>query len=226
MQVLVVDDEAPVRDALRRALTLEGYSVELAADGTARLSFTPPLAGGVRMSLYVPGRRTKDWRKIKALRRQLAAAYRLVDYFGWTELIYGHLTARVPGEKPRSLGETNAPDLMWVPLFVKAPGQRQGRVNDDVVRNVKASDDTFEPLRARLSLQELQELTITGTHSGEFLGVPPTGRWTENYVAAVVTLDDDGTMIEGTLYWNPLAMMCQLGVASPPVPRLTDPSSW
>ena len=28
------------------------------------------------------------------LRRQLAAAYRLVDYFGWTELIYGHLTAR------------------------------------------------------------------------------------------------------------------------------------
>ncbi len=32
-----------------------------------------------------------------ALRVQLAAAYRLVDHFGWTELIYGHLTARVPG---------------------------------------------------------------------------------------------------------------------------------
>ncbi|MBT5267086.1 MAG: class II aldolase/adducin family protein [Rhodospirillaceae bacterium] len=31
------------------------------------------------------------------LRVQLAAAYRLVDYFGWCELIYGHLTARVPG---------------------------------------------------------------------------------------------------------------------------------
>ncbi|MFK7963580.1 MAG: class II aldolase/adducin family protein [Burkholderiaceae bacterium] len=31
------------------------------------------------------------------LRVQLAAAYRLVDYFGWTELIYGHLTAKVPG---------------------------------------------------------------------------------------------------------------------------------
>ena len=37
------------------------------------------------------------------LRRQLAAAYRLVDHFGWTELIYGHLTARVPGEKPHFL---------------------------------------------------------------------------------------------------------------------------
>ncbi len=33
----------------------------------------------------------------RALRIQLAAAYRLVDHFGWTELIYGHLTVRVPG---------------------------------------------------------------------------------------------------------------------------------
>ncbi len=30
------------------------------------------------------------------IRMELAAAYRLVDYFGWCELIYGHLTARVP----------------------------------------------------------------------------------------------------------------------------------
>jgi 4-carboxymuconolactone decarboxylase len=35
------------------------------------------------------------------------------------------------------------------------------RYTDDVVRNVRGSDDTFEPLRARLSLQELQELTVT-----------------------------------------------------------------
>ncbi len=33
----------------------------------------------------------------REVRTQLAAAYRLVDHFGWTELIYGHLTARVPG---------------------------------------------------------------------------------------------------------------------------------
>jgi 4-carboxymuconolactone decarboxylase len=35
------------------------------------------------------------------------------------------------------------------------------RYTDDVVRNVRASDATFEPLRAALSLQELQELTVT-----------------------------------------------------------------
>ncbi|NKB55406.1 MAG: class II aldolase/adducin family protein [Alphaproteobacteria bacterium] len=33
----------------------------------------------------------------RGLRVQLAAAYRMVDYYGWTEQIYGHLTARVPG---------------------------------------------------------------------------------------------------------------------------------
>jgi steroid delta-isomerase-like uncharacterized protein len=59
-----------------------------------------------------------------------------------------------------------------------------------------------------------QELTITGTHRGELLGVPATGRWTKNYAAVIVTFDEDGTMIEGTLYWNALSMMCQLGLTT------------
>ena len=37
MKVLVVDDERAVRDSLRRALELEGYDVELAADGADAL---------------------------------------------------------------------------------------------------------------------------------------------------------------------------------------------
>jgi two-component system response regulator MprA len=37
MSILVVDDEPAVREALRRALELEGYDVELAADGAEAL---------------------------------------------------------------------------------------------------------------------------------------------------------------------------------------------
>ena len=39
----------------------------------------------------------------KKLRVELACAYRLVDYFGWCELIYAHLTARVPGQNAHFL---------------------------------------------------------------------------------------------------------------------------
>lgn len=37
------------------------------------------------------------------MRVKLAAAYRLIDHFGWTEQIYGHLTARVPGPEDHFL---------------------------------------------------------------------------------------------------------------------------
>jgi two-component system, OmpR family, response regulator MprA len=45
MRILVVDDEPAVRTSLQRALALEGYDVDLAADGAAaldRLAVAPP----------------------------------------------------------------------------------------------------------------------------------------------------------------------------------------
>jgi two-component system response regulator MprA len=50
MTILVVDDDQAVRDALRRALMMQGYSVELAADGQEALT---TLANGSLVDLLI-----------------------------------------------------------------------------------------------------------------------------------------------------------------------------
>jgi hypothetical protein len=41
-----------------------------------------------------------------------------------------------PGESQRYVTETNRADIMWVPLFVKLPGQRAGRIDDRDVQTI------------------------------------------------------------------------------------------
>jgi two-component system response regulator MprA len=58
MRILVVDDERAVRDSLRRALTLEGYDVDLAADGDealARLQSHEVNPDAVVLDVLMPG---------------------------------------------------------------------------------------------------------------------------------------------------------------------------
>jgi ribulose-5-phosphate 4-epimerase/fuculose-1-phosphate aldolase len=72
-----------------------------------------------------------------ALRVQLAAAYRIVHHFGWTELIYGHLTMRVPGPSrhflinPFGLGydEVTASNLVKIDLDGNIIGRSEYPVN-------------------------------------------------------------------------------------------------
>ena len=71
------------------------------------------------------------------LRVKLAAAYRLVDYYGWTEQIYGHLTARVPGADDHFLinpwglnyDEVTASNLVKIDVDGKVISGGEHRVN-------------------------------------------------------------------------------------------------
>ena len=51
-------------------------------------------AGFTAAIVQRPEIRPSEW----AQRVNLAACYRLVEHFGWTDLIYTHISARVPGE--------------------------------------------------------------------------------------------------------------------------------
>jgi two-component system, OmpR family, response regulator MprA len=57
MKILVVDDERAVRESLRRALELEGYEIELAADGEEalrRLGLEQPVDAAI-LDVLMPG---------------------------------------------------------------------------------------------------------------------------------------------------------------------------
>jgi ribulose-5-phosphate 4-epimerase/fuculose-1-phosphate aldolase len=72
-----------------------------------------------------------------ALRVELAAAYRLVDDLGWTELIYAHLTARVPDTENHFLinrwglnyDEVTASNLVKIDVDGKAIAPADAPVN-------------------------------------------------------------------------------------------------
>lgn len=59
------------------------------------------------------------------------------------------------------------------------------RLTDDIVANVRAGDETFEPLRQRLSVQALQELVIT---IGFYMAV---SRYLETFGVDIESAGDD-----------------------------------
>ena len=70
-------------------------------------------------------------------RIQLAAAYRIFDHLGWTELIYHHISLRVPGEDPHYLinpfglhySEVTASNLVKVDLAGHIVGASDWPIN-------------------------------------------------------------------------------------------------
>jgi steroid delta-isomerase-like uncharacterized protein len=57
-----------------------------------------------------------------------------------------------------------------------------------------------------------QEWRVTGTHDGELMGIPPTGRSISLAGCGVDVIGPDGLFVRGANYWNVAAMLQQLGV--------------
>jgi steroid delta-isomerase-like uncharacterized protein len=107
-----------------------------------------------------------------------------------------------------------ADDVIWrdvalgMPLQGPAALERAARAYMAAFPDLHVTVDSYTVDGPRLA----QEWTSTGTHRGEILGIGPTGRWVQTYGALVTTCDEDGLLIEGSVYWNPLEMLRQLGL--------------
>jgi steroid delta-isomerase-like uncharacterized protein len=110
-----------------------------------------------------------------------------------------------------------AEDVIWRDVAFGLPLQGRAAMQEAVQSYMRA----FPDLRITVSAYTIdgprlvQEWMSTGTHQGEFMGLPATGRWIENWGALATTCDDEGHVIEGSVYWNPLAMFRQLGLEPP-----------
>ena len=115
------------------------------------------------------------------------------------------------------LADAVAEDVIWRDVALPMPMHGREAIRTTARAYLSAFPDmrVDETSSTVAGPRLVQELTITGTHRGELMGLAPTGRWTESYAAVVLTFDEDGMVIEGATYWNALAMLCQLGLAPP-----------
>jgi steroid delta-isomerase-like uncharacterized protein len=109
-----------------------------------------------------------------------------------------------------------AEDVIWRDIALGMPLQGPAALAE----SAQTYMDAFPDLRVKVNSYTVdgprlaQEWTSTGTHRGEMLGIPPTGRWVETYGCLITTCDESGLVIEGSVYWNPLEMLRQLGIVS------------
>ena len=105
-------------------------------------------------------RQPPAWRKEREARIELAACYRIFDLLGWTEMIFNHITLRVPGPERHFLlnafglwyREVTASNLVKIDLEGNTVGPSAPRTNasDRVTRMaIAAAANIIRPLRTR-----------------------------------------------------------------------------
>lgn len=104
---------------------------------------------------------------------------------------------------------------------VPLPGQGPGLAGlKDVLRGMRAA---FPDMHWSVEEQIAEETKVvtrfewSGTHRGEFLGVPATGRQVKNWGMVIDRLED-GKIKDTRIIMDTLGLMIQLGALPPPKP--------
>ena len=112
-----------------------------------------------------------------------------------------------------------AEDAKLYDVGLPEPLQGRAAIRDSVAGYLAAFSDFHavnmgEPIVS--GNRTAQEWKVTGTHDGELMGTPPTGRSATTYGCATAEFGEDGLIHRGGNYWNAAALMQQLGVLPEP----------
>jgi predicted ester cyclase len=108
-----------------------------------------------------------------------------------------------------------------------APGPRGSAAVQQWVATLRRA---FPDLRAMVEeeivdgTRVVERLALAGTHRGEFLGVPPTGRHVEWPVVTIVHGGIAGTFTEHWMVWDRLDILRQIGATLPGTEALPGPT--
>lgn len=115
-------------------------------------------------------------------------------------------------------GDFSKADVLAESVVVRSPttGVVQGREDvEQMIRDMHSAFPDFHITTDDMLAGDetvMLEWTITGTHEGEYMGAPPTGRELEVTGMAKVRIDN-GQIQEDHIYSNPQEIMEQLGLA-------------
>ena len=121
----------------------------------------------------------------RELRVQLAACYRIFDYMGWSEMIYNHITVKVPGDEHHFLinpyglhyKEVTASNLVKVDI--------EGNIVEDTEYRVNPAGIVIHSA-IHAARPDVQCIAHTHTNAGMAVACTEEGLRTDNFYSALL----------------------------------------
>ena len=119
------------------------------------------------------------------LRQQLAACYRIFDYMGWSEMIYNHITVKLPGDREHFLinpyglhySEVKASNLVKVDI--------KGNIVEETAYAVNPAGMVIHTA-IHEALPDVQCITHTHTTAGMAIACSTEGLRHDNFYSALL----------------------------------------
>jgi steroid delta-isomerase-like uncharacterized protein len=108
-----------------------------------------------------------------------------------------------------------AEDAVLNDVGLPEPLRGRAAIRDSVAGYMAAfsdfhAEDIGEPIVS--GSRAAQEWKVTGTHDGDLMGIPPTGKSATTYGCGTAEFGEDGLIHSAGNYWNAAALMQQLGL--------------